>query len=321
MENRNSEKRRAKALAALLFAGGLLVSSQPAFSESKVAVDDSTIQKIAATQITPEGRAYHLLRYFRAVQQSGNSPVLEENFHYLNEPSYFFRESNILANWADELVAQKSEVRKQSKSSKNTLVAEHALKQAIAQLNKSTKTSIKLHLFFIASLLAKQAGYTDIANGCDNYVSRTIDACEVGSSVDAELANAAVSVLNSKAYAIVPIQIAERKEIPGRKPQVKTGAPSAVAFNQAEKLKLKAVAIADRLPPEQHVRRKVHRDLSLWYKQLGKLQLAERQKKIVFELVGVDDDRILYPSSGMCGRLLWWQLASGDGERFKCGMG
>lgn len=297
------------------------MSSQPAFSESKVAVDDSTIRKIAETQITPEGRAYHLLRYFRSVLQSGNAQVLEENFHYLNEPRYFFRESNILANWADELGTQKSEARKSSTSSKNTLVAEHALKEAIAQLNKSTKPSIKLHLFFIASLLAKQAGYSDVAKVCDSYASKMIDACEANSNVDTELILAAVSVLNSKAYAIVPIRIAERKELIGRKPQVNSGAPSAVAVKQAEKLKLRAAAIADRLPPEEHGRRKVHRDLSLWYKQLGKPELAERQKKIVFDLVGVDDDRILYPSSGMCGHLLWWQLASVDGDRFKCGMG
>ncbi len=323
MKNRNSGRRGAKALAALLFAGGLIVSSQPAFSESKVAVDDSTIRKIAETQITPEGRAYHLLRYCRSVLQSGNAQVLEENFHYLNEPRYFFRESNILANWADELATKKLDSGKQSKASKNAVVAEHALKEAVSQLNKSTKSSIKLHLFFIASLLAKQSGHNDVAKECDSYVSKNIDACEASSNVDLELVTAAVSALNSMAYAIVPIRIAEHEQPPGKNPQVVAGdqSPNAEEFKQAEKLKLRAASIADRLPADEHVRRKVHRDLSLWYKQLGKPELADKQKKIVFQLVGVNDDRILFPSSGVCGHLLWWKLTSANAARVKCGMG
>ena len=320
MSKRKRESFGKKALAALMFAGGLLALPQPALSE-KVAVSDATIQKITEASITPEGRAYHLLRFSRSVLADENATKLKENFHYANEPRYFFRESNVLANWADELVMQKLPVRgKNANPSKNAAVAEHAMKEALALLQKSSKNSIKLHLYFIASLLANRAGFNEIASECNKWVAKTIDDCEKVSPVDPETVKAAVSVLNSMAYAIVPLRVPDQQLPIGTKPMATNADannPSAANYTEAEKLKLRAVAIADRLPADNHVRRKAHRDMVLWYTQLGRTQFAERQKKILFELVGISDDRILYPVSGFCGGLSWWAL---NNERSTAGL-
>lgn len=321
MIKRKRESYGKKALAALMFAGGLIASTQAAFSEGKVAIDDTTIQKIAETRITPEGRAYHLLRFMRSVMQDENSPVLKENFHYANEPVYFFRDSNVLANWANDLLTAEVADGEQ-KPGKNAKVVEHALKEAMAQLSKSSKNSIKLHLYFIASILAKRAGMQDVARECDGHVSSAVTACEAGKFIDEEQIAAAMSVLNSMAYAVIPFQIPDREPVGKTFVQSDVTTSGAMGFKKCERLKLRAVSLADRLPETSHVRRKAHRDLVIWYMHLGKTALADKQKKILFKLVGVNDDRILYPSSGICGSLSWWHLAAANNVvAVKCGRG
>lgn len=321
MKKRKNESISKKTIAALMFAGGLLALPQPAFSESKVAVNDETIQKIAETSITPEGRAYHLLRFMRSVMQDENASVLKENFHYANEPVYFFRDSNVLANWANELLTAKIADGEQ-KPGKNAKVAEHALKEAMVQLSKSSKNSIKLQLYFIASILAKRAGMQDVARECDGHVTSAITACEVAKLIDEEQIAAAMSVLNSMAYAVIPFRIPDREPVGKTSVQSDVTTPGAIKFQKCEQLKLRAVSLADRLPETSHARRKAHRDMAIWYMQFGKAALADKQKKILFKLVGVNDDRILYPSSGICGSLSWWHLAAANNVvAVKCGRG
>jgi hypothetical protein len=54
--------------------------------------------------------------------------------------------------------------------------------------------------------------------------------------------------------------------------------------------------------------------------QMGKPELAERQKQVLFELVGVNDDSILYPQSIMCGQVAWWHPEKVE-VGGACGMG
>jgi hypothetical protein len=78
--------------------------------------------------------------------------------------------------------------------------------------------------------------------------------------------------------------------------------------------------MADRLTAKTDTRRRIHRDLSLWYMQLGKVEKAEQQKQILFELVGRADDKLLYPAQVGCGGVVWW----GDESKMlfgACGMG
>jgi hypothetical protein len=66
-------------------------------------------------------------------------------------------------------------------------------------------------------------------------------------------------------------------------------------FEESQRLRLRAIKMIDRLDAKHLVRWMAHRDLVLWYRELGKLDLAEKQQQIHFELVGLNDDRILYP--------------------------
>ncbi|MEZ4535084.1 MAG: hypothetical protein R3D26_08795 [Cyanobacteriota/Melainabacteria group bacterium] len=89
-------------------------------------------------------------------------------------------------------------------------------------------------------------------------------------------------------------------------------------------LKLKssncALALADRLDTGSQLRRKAHRDMVLWYQELGKSYAARNEKEILFNLVGVHDDKIFYPQSSGCGNIIWWK-AETIRAKMACGMG
>jgi hypothetical protein len=121
--------------------------------------------------------------------------------------------------------------------------------------------------------------------------------------------------LNSEAYGLISIVI----------PDIKPTSTQAKSFTEevfdtSEKLKLRAVAMTDRLDATNHLRRKAHRDLSLWYSQLGKTELAEKEKQTLLELVGTKDESILYPYVQMCGHLVWWRDPRSH-DMMACGQG
>jgi hypothetical protein len=129
-------------------------------------------------------------------------------------------------------------------------------------------------------------------------------------------------VLNSMAFGIVPLQISDRplgENFAGFRIKP-IGPVSEGDFKQSEMLKQRAAAMVDRLDASDDLRRRTHRDLALWYKQLGKSEKAEKEKHILFKLVGSHNDSILYPQSPGCGGLVWWK--SEKLTRFiDCGMG
>lgn len=58
----------------------------------------------------------------------------------------------------------------------------------------------------------------------------------------------------------------------------------------------------------------------LWYSYLNKPDEANREKQELFDLVGIHDDRILFPQIGACGHVVWWVTEFAQ-ENFGCGMG
>jgi hypothetical protein len=118
------------------------------------------------------------------------------------------------------------------------------------------------------------------------------------------------------AYGLVPLRIEDY-----RPSQAKAGTSTTEAdFKAAEKLKLRGAAIADRLNATDHIRRKAHRDLAIWYSELGKEEKAKKEKQILFKLIGSSDDRLLYPQSQTCGHPVWWEMHQ-RGPIIKCGIG
>ncbi|MBI1268693.1 MAG: hypothetical protein GC193_14825 [Cryomorphaceae bacterium] len=78
--------------------------------------------------------------------------------------------------------------------------------------------------------------------------------------------------------------------------------------------------LADKLAEDSHFRRKAHRDMVLWYQQQGMSKAAQTEKEVLFDLVGIEDDRILYPLRVGCAKLIWWKDDS-ISETGACGMG
>lgn len=146
-----------------------------------------------------------------------------------------------------------------------------------------------------------------------------VKAIEEDDSASEEAIDAVISLFDVLAYGLIPLRIADH-ELGQIKLDDATKSSTADRFVDAEALKLRGMVLADRLDMDSHVRRKAHRDLALWYQELGKVELAERQKERLFELIGVRNDRLLYPQSGGCGSLIWWK-AEAPKYSYDCGMG
>lgn len=194
-------------------------------------------------------------------------------------------------------------------------------------IRKLTRRKALLAILFAGGMLNSQVpalsdNNTDGMRECNQVLEKAFKSCEKSTPVEEKKIEAAASVLDSMAYGLAPVSIPNRRE--GRWNQdIEQNANDFTTkeIQESEKLKFRAAALADRLPPTNHQRRKAHRDLAFWYKQLGKPQLAEKQKQIVFELVGSNDDGILTPKPGACGSLVWWEPKEKRTIVISCGMG
>ena len=310
----------------------MLNSQLPALCESKSESTDSVIQQIAnSTQISPEIRAYYLLRLASLYLAGGNRVAVETQFRrVVIEPSksWLFRVDDFLVSWADEVASEgrstnhgsnlKTEAKPDSQSiaDENSILANASMQKALMHLDKTSDKFAKLNMYFIAARLFQEMGNTDDMRKCNAVLDDAFQSCEGNTQIDEGQIKAASSVLNSMANGLIPVQI---QDLPsGQQTPVKPFTEK--DFNESEKLKLRAIAMVDRLDVKNHVRRKAHRDLALWYTQLGKMDRAEREKLTLFELVGVKDDSILYPQYAGCGQLVWWQKEPAT-LPFVCGMG
>ncbi len=325
-----------KALLAIAFAGGMLNSQLPALSEeSKSQSTDSEIQQIErTTTATPELLAFYLLRLASSYIEGGDSSAAEARYvEELNNASngailsVTNRWGNVLVNWAEQLSAEarsKNQVVNQKKGKPNlplktdatSVRANAALQKAVAQLEKSTDPFAKLNMYFIASLLFQKIGNTSGMQKCDRILEAAFHSAETAPTIDEQQLKATVSIIDSMAFALIPVRkLGQKWE---SQTQLKPFTES--EFKQGEKLKRRAAAIIDRLPAQNHQRRMVHRDLALWYTQLGKKESAEKEKQVLFQLVGFKDDSLLFPTPGACGHLSWWEKTK---PKFQgaCGMG
>lgn len=329
--SKSQVKNRRKAILAIAFASGLLGSLLPAQAEDNAqSVEDAKLLQIQNEKISMPGkRAFSLL--LLAIGLSDG----KDNWHAKwtasqSQNSWFNRHpkawDDLLVSWADRVAADGRPIYpvslttkhdrpdKISISSQNRLTADKAIQEALMLADKSSSQFARLNVYFIASLLYKKTGNMDKMQNCNKFLEDAIQSCEENPTVDDEQIRAVSSVLNSMANAILPVYIPEF-------PLAKTANVSFTNadFKESEKLKRRAVELADRLDVTDHVRRKAHRDLALWYLQLGKSEWAEVEKSILFELVGKKDESILYPQSVGCGQIVWWQSKT-KGEMM-CGMG
>ena len=313
-----------RALLAIAFTAGLLSSPSAIFAANKDETTDSVVQKIVSNaQMTPEVRAFYLLK-IASVSLAGDSKtnVAAQYAAVANDQdkTYVFmarRWEAFLAPWADQLSLEGCKPAHGSNS-----VANAILQKAILQLDQSSNKLAKLKMYFIASRLFQKAGNNAGMQQCNKILDEVFHSCEASTPIDEEQTKAAIAVLDSMANGLITVQIPDYnpKSNPAYAKEIAVRPFSDKDFNTCEKLKLRGVAMADRLDTKNHTRRKAHRDLALWYMQLGKTAKAEKEKQILFDMVGFKDDNLLYPQSKGCGEQVWWQKEQKLAV-YACGMG
>lgn len=345
---------RTKALLAIAFAGGVLSAqteglcdapeSQQTNSEqvtpkqmNSVSADPVVQQLANNAKMEPEMRAYYLLNvansYLYGSSQSDVALAYKSTPHELNATWLLNGSSgrpNVVETWAQSLASERlSKGIKDSDSigqqddhplvQRNFGLANRALESAVDQLNQSSLLSAKLTLCLIASYLFLETGNTEGVKQCDKIFEKSFDSFDSKSPFFEQHVIALSTILNLMANNFIFVRI------PDTDPKLGSYLPDVKPFTErdfeaSERLKLKAIATVDRLAPTDHVRRKAHRDLALWYGRLGKEGMAITEKKKLFELVGTSDEQILYPRSLGCGHLEWWQTDMPE-TTIDCGRG
>ena len=73
-------------------------------------------------------------------------------------------------------------------------------------------------------------------------------------------------------------------------------------FSKAEKMKLAALRLFDKLPKDNQYRIGAHRSMALWYMLFKKDAEAARETKVLSELMGTTDEKVLFPKNLGCGQ-------------------
>lgn len=342
-KNAYSKSNRSMASLAVLFATALLSAPSPALGASSTDKPDAVIQRISQQQdISPQGRAYYLLELAYRVTFGSYSPSDLQNMYgrtYV-EPKLVLSKSERGANatglsiWvkdiSDQFNSETYQFSEKIKAEPGRLSFEErkalglkATEDAVALLSEAPENPKKIALMYIAARMFQRVGEVGSAQKCLQYVEKVTKACEENQAPNEEEAEAIALVLNAMANDIIQVVIplyspADRNEWAQAQPHVKPF--SAEEFEKAQNLKLRAVALLDRFPSDNQDRRMAHRNLVLWYTRLDKPSLADKAKLVFFELIGAEDDSLLYPQSAGCGHLVWWQVKKLT-LRGACGMG
>lgn len=331
------KSQRRKALLSIAFASCIICSPIPAFSEEKGESAESVEQKILRnTQLTPELRALFLLNIARDYL-NGSSKVQVERRHSSSATTRnsWWSSSTwelIFTTWNQRHPSTPSTHHGQHNlktalpnsrvDSENIGLAQYSITLALEQLGNTTEPFQRLGLRFIALQLLRELGNSIEYDKCKKTFEAELKVFEEDQSTNEEHIRNAISILNALANSVIPVRILDY-EPEGYK---QTNVPSDVSpfteseFRESEKFRLRGLRLADRLGAEKHVRRKAHRDMVIWYSKLGKVALAEKEKKVLFDLVGFEDDSILNPVPGGCGHVVWWRTTS-VGTGIMCGMG
>jgi hypothetical protein len=317
---------------AIAFAGNMLAAQLPAVCKESPETSSSVIESISKNvRGTPERKAYYLLQLAYCYITGGNAAALETQFkaglgQLGNSNMFRFspRGEHPLVSLANRVsllshsagAIAPTEIGKKKISSEDRAGADKAIEAAIAQLGQGIKNTETLNLCLIASYLSRMTGNSQNEQKCNRILNDAIQTCEGSKTVNSSQIKVVAQILNSMAYGLIPIQIPDNHSLLRQQ----TIVFDVKYFDESEKLKLRAAALLDRLPSTDHERRKAHRDLALWYLKLGKDEKSLKEKQELFTLIGVEDDRMLYPTSGMCGHSNWWEVGTAVMGGL-CGMG
>jgi hypothetical protein len=331
-----SKTTRTRALLAIAFASGIYSSHLPAVAARKSESTHSMVQQITEnTKLAPELQAFYLLKLANAylndddpiqAEKSVRTLVRTSNADWVRQQSKI---QTVVSLWAkdiyssEQITGQATEGRKEAKlpvkTDLPTQLADDSLKEALLQLLKCNDKTAQEDMYFIASRLFRKVGNLDGERDCRAIRNKLFEKTTDNRVVEIRTN---WSILNTKASRILPLTIPDEPPPSGFKWASKT--PKEVftesEFLECEKLKLQALTWVDKLSTESNLRRKAHRDMTLWYLHFGKLDQAENEKQILFNLTGIYDDSVLFPTRVACGQMAWWYVYRN--EKFdQCGMG
>lgn len=323
-------------------ANSLLQGQVPALGAGKISTLDSKILgRVISAPISREARALYLLNIASDLLRGFDPIKYPDSFNkILEEPrwSQSFRGSDgtwlgsaasVAATQTYPYVLKHLKVTSASSADRKRIaeihsLTEEAVEQAVALLRDSSKPALQLPLLYIASRQCRLLGREKSREECLNQIERTVRQLENNPSADPSDLKTAALVLNLRAYELIPLHISV---LPNNFiDTARWGPPPDLSdldeekFKTAQALKVRSVTLLDSLPSDNHERRLAHRNLALWYMKLEKKELAEAEKSILFNLVGINDDRILQPQSRGCGQVEWWQIPKGAWSG-ACGMG
>lgn len=324
---------------AILFANGMLNSQLPAFSQTSENQKTTAIETLAnITEAKPVTRAFYLLLLAHSYITEENRAKVDDQYNTITNElrrhdSFFYMRSKneSLSSWSEQAAFENVSRLKNTPSKDNPSIqsipeervklANQAIERAMSLTQNISEKFVRLNLYFSALQLFDRTGNHVGVNKCQKILDEAFDACNNKSPIDEELIEATASILNSMAYALIPLRITDYdpKLSPATKQKI-VEPVSESTFKKSQQLKLKAVALLDKLPKENHLRRKAHRDLVFWYRRLDKPFLAEYEKLVLFNLVGYWDESVLYPQAGACGHLIWWTKEKVV-NYMACGMG
>lgn len=273
-------------------------------------------------------------------QRNGQTEIAEETFrkslHYCklaNDEKSKIRIPALLMSWArtlaegistqgnvqfqkqEEFEANEAKLRLRYKKINSTTL------EALSLIDKGYEAFWKTRFYLDAVNLFKLTKNVKEQVRCKNYLISFCEDCAAKDDVSAKDIRTAVQVLQELAYSALPVRTP--KAIPKRPELLSTNdlhTRSEKAFKESETYRLKACALLDRLPKENANRRNAHKDMVLWYLQFGKSVEAQQQRKILSELVGSNDDKILFPQYLGCGQYAYTEP---DAHKYKmmCGRG
>lgn len=313
---------RKNALLAIAVATGMMHSSPPAPAvDAGVSFEsfNKSVHSFAVNRTMPsEYRARQLISfavYLLRGQSSANAERLYLNSRGAKQLSFVPEDgAGMMSSWANNEVRYlQSGFRRLEKTAtaEQKSIAESAVIEA-EKLAAVSKLKDALPLEFAISSLWKNLDKTDALQRSNRRIEKLLIRCERKSKPDSDEIRAAAAVLNFWAGSI-----GTGLGINGAKSFRKQ---SETEFRRSETSRLRAIKLLDRLPSSDHQRRMAHRDLAVMYMAQNENELAEKEKQILFQLVGVADDSILMPKAGGCGQLVWWRHQTVS-LGFLCGLG
>lgn len=334
MISQHSQFHRRKTMLAIAFASGILFSPLEVSSNEPTAnIGSSEHNEMTSPAIPPENRAAYLLKAasdcisgLNAAEVASRYKSLEDSDRNLSAGEW----KAFLRGWTMRLRSTKltnaAKNRFKGALPESTLETERTtralrfIELAQKELEGTTKLFPKLGLRFIALSLLREMGDADAIEKCNKAFEEELVAFEKEESNSEQHIEDASSVLNMLADVLLAVPILDFD--PAKYPYLESRVRPFTEgeFRESEKLRIRAVRLVDQLDKASHIRRKAHRDLVIWYYKLGKTVLAEREKRVLFDLLGSTDESLLYAQPGHCGHVVWWkttEVASG----IMCGMG